>query len=734
MSGEGVQHAYHETASAAQSSPFRDIPIACVIDDQCGIAKVCQEIGYQVRARDPRSINYLKSSATKAIRGSEFAWVWLSMPIKGRHIPASKYSASLEEVVKMLIACEASSTPCLLFGAFGNPWNHPTIHQISCCPTWTKKYHRLCHYGLSIDGSIATASSACLISLSHGLHVANHSCKCPEDTAHSMDWLTPGCHQKRDEVVQIIALHLFSEALGEGMGDMATTQRLPDLKRLADASDPTPETVEPNLEQTAFPTEERMLQKKKEKERKDRGDPSTRGTRKQFVEDHHDDCGCDLSGLGDDVELETTSMFLNGLPLFTQHSANAQIFDDLDDAIAYMARKPPGLDIVELCGGEARCTQIAMRRGLSAGDNFDLKCNCDLNDSVNQDKVLEYIKSVKPLVAVMAPTCTPYGPMANLVKHVTPASWKRSLDLARPHGRFCGRVAQLIQSIGKYFIAAQPHPSNLWREPEWLAVQRHPCTIKLVIHQCMAGQTGPSGMPAKKPTSLMANHVKLLEPLTKFVCDHSHTHEPLEGGKAVYCQVWPWRMAQAIVDGIVGLKLEMEAQGFFPELGSGTADSGEVRPTMERPACRHHMSRYDARHTRDHRCRWRDEEPITWDCEACKGDRPAGHSSHTYGPDCKHTIISHRRGTPRSGRHPRQPATHASDMPAKEAQAQLPDGSDLVPEAPIGESEEHEEAGVGSSDPPPRPIVADSPPEADDDQPEVKERRARKKEELPRKT
>ena len=72
-------------------------------------------------------------------------------------------------------------------------------------------------------------------------------------------------------------------------------------------------------------------------------------------------------------------------------------------------------------------------------------------------------------------------------------------------------------------------------------------------------------------------------------------------------------------------------------------------------------------------------------------------------------------------------------MPAKEAQAQLPDGSDLVPEAPIREPEEHEEPGVGSNDPPPKPIVADSPPEADDDQPEAKERRARKKEELPRK-
>ena len=45
-------------------------------------------------------------------------------------------------------------------------------------------------------------------------------------------------------------------------------------------------------------------------------------------------------------------------------------------------------------------------------------------------------------------------------------------------------------------------------------------------------------------------------------------------------------------------------------------------------------------------------------------------------------MISHRRGTARRGRRPREPSSRASELPAQESQAQLPDGSDLVPEPP----------------------------------------------------
>ena len=144
-----------------------------------------------------------------------------------------------------------------------------------------------------------------------------------------------------------------------------------------------------------------------------------------------------------------------------------------------------------MCGGAARCTTIAIRRGLRAGDNFDILCSCDLNDESNQDKVIKYIKESKPLVTIMAPTCTPYGPMANLVKHVNWESWKRSLDYARPHGKFCGRKALHVNKLNLFFLVEQPHPVKLWEELEWQEVLKLPTTVSLVIHQCMTGQKGP---------------------------------------------------------------------------------------------------------------------------------------------------------------------------------------------------------------------------------------------------
>ena len=37
-----------------------------------------------------------------------------------------------------------------------------------------------------------------------------------------------------------------------------------------------------------------------------------------------------------------------------------------------------GLDLCEICGGEARTSTIAIRRQLEVGENFDLVTHCDL--------------------------------------------------------------------------------------------------------------------------------------------------------------------------------------------------------------------------------------------------------------------------------------------------------------------------------------------------------------------
>ena len=67
------------------------------------------------------------------------------------------------------------------------------------------------------------------------------------------------------------------------------------------------------------------------------------------------------------------------------------------------------VDMVEICGGEARTSTIAVRRHLRAGPNYDLVTNVDLKDVEHQAAVIHYFRTHRPLVAVMAPTCKPFG-------------------------------------------------------------------------------------------------------------------------------------------------------------------------------------------------------------------------------------------------------------------------------------------------------------------------------------
>ena len=89
-------------------------------------------------------------------------------------------------------------------------------------------------------------------------------------------------------------------------------------------------------------------------------------------------------------------------------------------ALAALEARGKGLDIAEICGGEARTTQIGVRRHLKCGMNFDLVTNFDLCNKDQAHQAWLYFKYNDVLVAIMAPVCGPYGPMANLNWHLYP--------------------------------------------------------------------------------------------------------------------------------------------------------------------------------------------------------------------------------------------------------------------------------------------------------------------------
>ena len=139
-----------------------------------------------------------------------------------------------------------------------------------------------------------------------------------------------------------------------------------------------------------------------------------------------------------------------------------------------------GIDVVELCGGAGRVSRIAIRRHLKTGENFDLVTHCDLNDKRTQDDVEYYITTYKPLVIVMAPSCTPFGAWARYNYYANYQGWLKSYQEAAPHGRFCGRMALKQTNQSRYWLNEQPEGSWLYYEAPWPEVINHPSTVSIV--------------------------------------------------------------------------------------------------------------------------------------------------------------------------------------------------------------------------------------------------------------
>ena len=153
----------------------------------------------------------------------------------------------------------------------------------------------------------------------------------------------------------------------------------------------------------------------------------------KIVEDHYDDLGEDLSGLPGiqllllDVRSETieayvtdvTDKMIENLIYWFPLGASANIDttysqSSLESSFQTLFLSGSGIDLCELCGGVGRPTQIAVRRRLRTGENFDLVTGFDLGNAAHQQHILHYVNTNRVLVVIMAPSCRTLGPPSNL--------------------------------------------------------------------------------------------------------------------------------------------------------------------------------------------------------------------------------------------------------------------------------------------------------------------------------
>ena len=471
----------------------------------------------------------------------------------------------------------------------------------------------------------------------------------------------------------------------------------------------------------AYPTDSKERERKLRQANKEKGIEHVVKKRKQQVEDHHDDCGEDLgsivadldafvddtwsdyllSNIGDDVLEDNDDPMCDNISLFMlwgevpyKLEANLLVVypSNTEELLSFLTAKGDGIDIAEVCGGEARATQLGVRRRLRTGKNFDLVTDFDLSNDKDAYYAYQYFVRNNVLVAVMAPVCGPYGPLSTLTRHMYPETYQRRLAEARPLAKFTAEVA-LVQ-LGKrnnHFIQEQPDPSKVYEEHPWPQVLRDPRVDQRRYHRCKAGLkvlNGPNrGLFIKKPSTMTASHPALLAPFTGLLCNNQHRHVSdvppgMETSKLAIkdAQVWTWEEANRVVEGILMLRraVAMKPEKAFPinretiakaqpggTPGRGRDPNAVPKAESTCPGCRcMTRPRDDWTHTREiGQCSYPYDEPWIPHCESCIRRLHRDHHGHTMKAGCRNLIKATRMALPRKGHHPRDPAQPAEDEP-----------------------------------------------------------------------
>ena len=441
----------------------------------------------------------------------------------------------------------------------------------------------------------------------------------------------------------------------------------------------------------------------------------------------------DFTDFEDDLYIDIEDESLSTLPMFfTQRSATCTLHtlkvEGMETFLAAANTRERFYDLAELCGGEGRTSVMSIRMKLKTGENFDIVTGTDLNIPIEQKHVRQYFMSNTVLVAVMAPMCTPFGPMGQFNEHKYPEGWARSYNMAAPHGRFCGEIAKIQLSKKLHFIREHPHPTTLDLEPPWPDVLATPGVTRQLWDRCRTGLVFRD-KPCRKTSEMVGSCPQIVAPFHGLRCNCTVQHAQACGDGSQALQLWTWDEAQRVVAGICAVKkLYHEANRIsrahvahsYPSIGTGPDDPdlparpGRPPKWTSCPGCVRRRRDNDTDHAIDGRgarnpnCKFIGKGIDIWypDCPGCKEPRKhrskGGANGHNYEMGkCRWApteFTSRFReskgkqlGKPSSGHHPREPRVPAeaeptAGLPAHDGEQELgKDDEELAKSMPLPE-------------------------------------------------
>jgi len=400
---------------------------ALIIEDIREAEIVLKSQGYEC---DRITHNELLSSAGteytgKLLRG-DYSMLWISTP-DDWYIRAKKASSHWQRILQWIQKALILGILLVLFGPPGFFWKIQNLKETIQESKMTTQRMRLCHFGDQFNIKSTPSGSYMQLATTVKLPMKMWQCKCkiPFEN-HTLDWYgrdQPHAEWRKrisSKFVKEVCNALLAKAELRGNAHSHTHAILdgmiPPLPITDIASNTASKNNDTESPSISLPTDARIRQKERLAKLKEAGLKPKKKVK--YTEPGNDDCGDDISGLGPDAVLlsldvigETIDSSDDDEDLFL--SIPTTIRDSTTNVYSAISHLCYGkynqVDLLELCGGAGRISQVAFRRGLTSGGNLDLTTGCDIGDPTIQKAILHYLDTCYVMVVVLQPNCRSVG-------------------------------------------------------------------------------------------------------------------------------------------------------------------------------------------------------------------------------------------------------------------------------------------------------------------------------------
>ena len=326
--------------SAGSSSSSRQPPRARVIDDGTALSQTLQTMGFATSSYSHHAVNTAQThSETNEIRSGAYHVVAMTMPT-ANHVPPRRQAATIKRMSLWLRMCASVGSVGILLGLRGRVWQHPDLQALIHDGVAHENRVPVCAFGLHFCPEEVETAAADSYHAFTTMQVEPIQCRCKPGTDHVLEldrlkmveartsanrrrveqalygcllqkWIpkqTRGNKQEGDAFLRSTPDCNDNNSLREPNIDNYNTSShssyLPMVQQVGRSGAGGDECVAQNAAAPAFPTAE----KERAKHRKKAGIKPVK--KPKVVEEHYDDLGGDLSGLGPNIALLSHDMDL----------------------------------------------------------------------------------------------------------------------------------------------------------------------------------------------------------------------------------------------------------------------------------------------------------------------------------------------------------------------------------------------------------------------------------------